>query len=169
MAFYLVIISTTKIVCHGESHYGEGMVLPKDRWVNSYLRRWQAALRAILTSSLLLAFNVGSSPAASSHADLTTVHLTSLQMETSSVGWATDRHLASPTALFGGQILHTVDGGRQWVNVTPPQVTFNDQAGPPQSSAQYGCRFPQRINSLDRDRNRHFDEWNWNAAAECHA
>ncbi len=131
MALYLVIISSTRIVWHGKSHYGEEMMLSRGRWVNSYLRRWKVALGAILTSSLLLASNVWAAPAASTRLGPTVVHLASLKMETTTVGWATDRHLASPTALFGGQILHTVDGGRQWINVTPPHVTFNDQSGPP--------------------------------------
>jgi len=38
-------------------------------------------------------------------------------MKSSSVGWGIDRHL-------GGQLLHTVDGGRTWTNVTPPGVPF---------------------------------------------
>lgn len=85
------------------------------------LWRGKWVLGAILTSSLLLA---------STRSEPTVVHLATLKMDTTTVGWATDRHLASPTETFGGQILHTVDGGRQWTNVTPPQVTFNEQAGP---------------------------------------
>ncbi len=93
-------------------------------------RRWNGILGAILTSSLLVAANGSAALTPSAHVHPTTVHLTSLQMETATVGWATDWHLASPKALFGGQILHTVDGGRQWINVTPPHVTFNEQPGP---------------------------------------
>ena len=84
----------------------------------------------ILMSSLLLASNVAAALTPSAHAHPTTVLLASLQMETATVGWATDSRLASPKALFGGQILHTVDGGRQWINVTPSHVTFNEQSGP---------------------------------------
>ena len=88
-------------------------------------RRWKVILGAILTSSILLAANVSTALTLSAHAHPTPVHLASLQMETAMAGWATDQHLASPKALFGGQILHTVDGGRQWTNVTPLHVTFN--------------------------------------------
>ena len=100
------------------------------RWVGTYLRGWKVILGAILMSFILLAANVSTALTTSAHAHPTTVHLASLQMETATVGWATDQHLASPKALFGGQILHTVDGGRQWINVTPPHVTFNEQPGP---------------------------------------
>ncbi len=105
-------------------------MLQKYRLVDSYLRGWKVILGAILMSSILLAANVSAAVTTSAHAHATTVHLASLQMETATVGWATDQHLASPKALFGGQILHTVDGGRQWINVTPPHVTFNEQPGP---------------------------------------
>jgi len=92
-------------------------------------RRWKWVLGAILTRSLL-ASNVWAAPPVSTHFGPTAIDVASLQMETTTVGWAIDSHLASSTALFGGQILHTVDGGRQWTNVTPPHVTFNGQAGP---------------------------------------
>ena len=39
-------------------------------------------------------------------------------MESTTVGWGIDRH-------FGGQLIHTVDGGRAWRNVTPPGVSFH--------------------------------------------
>jgi hypothetical protein len=51
-------------------------------------------------------------------------------MKTTTTGWATDARVANPAALFGGQLLHTVDGGHQWINVTPSHVTFNEQPGP---------------------------------------
>ncbi len=84
-------------------------------------RHGKVVLGAILASSLLRA---------STHLRSTAIELSNLQMETPMVGWATDWHLARPKALFGGQILHTVDGGLQWTNVTPAHVTFNEQAGP---------------------------------------
>ncbi len=92
-------------------------------------RRWNGILGAILTSSLLVAANGSAALTPSAHVHPTTVHLTSLQMETATVGWATDWHLASPKALFGGQILHTVDGGRQWINVTPPMSRLMSNPG----------------------------------------
>lgn len=97
--------------------------------VDRYLRRWKLALGIVLTSSLLLASTVWAAPHRPSHVRSTVVELTSLHMTSKATGWATDGRLSSPTALFGGQILHTVDGARRWTNVTPTHVTFNEQSG----------------------------------------
>jgi len=48
----------------------------------------------------------------------TVIHFASVTMESATEGWGIDRHL-------GGQLVHTVNGGRTWTNVTPPGVTFD--------------------------------------------
>jgi len=105
-------------------------VVSRDRWVDSCLRRWKVALGVILTSSFLLVSNAWAALTPPSSSAPTAVQLQLLTMKTTTTGWATDARVANPAALFGGQLLHTVDGGRQWINVTPPHVTFNEQPGP---------------------------------------
>jgi len=60
---------------------------------------------------------IGTSNGAQAASTGTPIHLVSLTMESTTVGWGVDRHL-------GGQLVHTVDGGRTWINVTPPGISL---------------------------------------------
>ncbi len=83
--------------------------------------RWEVGVLGVVASACLSGA-ASSVPAASAG---TPIHLVSVTMKATMVGWGIDRHL-------GGQLVHTVNGGRIWMNVTPPGVplgipTYRDQ------------------------------------------
>ncbi len=73
-------------------------------------RGW--ALMVVASTCLLEASNGVQAASAG-----TPIHLVGVTMESSTVGWGIDRHL-------GGQLMHTVDSGRTWINVTPPGISL---------------------------------------------
>lgn len=95
-------------------------------------RMWVVASAAVVCSLLLWTPNGSHASASSPEQPPATLHLRHLIMETPRVGWGFSGLLSEhPTAEFGGALLHTVDGGRRWRNVTPPRVTFWVQGGWP--------------------------------------
>ncbi len=77
--------------------------------------RWDAGVLGVVASACLIGASNGVQAASAG----TPIHLASVTMQSTTVGWGIDRHL-------GGQLVHTVDGGRTWTNVTPPGVTFDE-------------------------------------------
>lgn len=95
-------------------------------WGNP-IKRWTAIPLVTLISTLLLAWPTGTQAANPS----IPVAIQQLTMESAQVGWGVHWYEAHPTSGFTGQLLHTTDGGHEWSNVTPPQVTFNTPGGWP--------------------------------------
>lgn len=78
-------------------------------------RHWDVGVLGVLASACLMGASTGGQPSNAG----TPIHFASVTMESSTVGWGIDRHL-------GGQLVHTIDDGRTWANVTPPGVTFDE-------------------------------------------
>jgi len=77
--------------------------------------RWEVGVLGVVASACLIGASNGVQAASTG----TPIHLASVTMQSTTVGWGIDRHL-------GGQLVHSVDGGRTWTNVTPPGVTFDE-------------------------------------------
>ncbi len=78
-------------------------------------RHWKVGVLGVVTSASL----IGASTGVQAISMGPPIHLNSVTMESTTAGWGIDRHL-------GGQLVHTIDGGRAWTNVTPPGVTFDE-------------------------------------------
>ncbi len=79
-------------------------------------RAREMGVLGVITSACLIGASTGIRATTSMG---TPIHLNSLTMESTTAGWGIDRHL-------GGQLVHTVNGGRTWINVTPADVTFDE-------------------------------------------
>ena len=89
--------------------------------------RWEVGVLGVVASACL----IGTSNGVQASNAGTPIHLDSVTMESTAVGWGIDRHL-------GGQLVHTADGGRAWTNVTPPGVTFDE----PTNNTSYSPPLP---------------------------
>lgn len=88
---------------------------------------WEMGVLGVVASACL----IGASTGVQATSAGTPIHLNSVTMESTTAGWGIDRHL-------GGQLVHTVDGGRAWTNVTPPGVTFDE----PTNNTSYSPPLP---------------------------